>query len=84
MVYRPPLETTRFIFAAGLCAASGVALAAALPLPESIANPRYELVLIDAAGEAYVVDYGLTLDDCKARWRDFPGFALECNPDMGR
>ena len=79
MVYRTERETARFIMAAGFAASCGVALAAALPLPESVTDPRYELVLIDAAGESYVVDYGLSLTDCVNRWPDFPGFTLACD-----
>lgn len=82
MLYRTHAEKTRFIMAAGLALSCGVGLAAALPLPESVTDPRYELVLIDAAGDAFVVDYDLTMADCKGRWRDFPGFALECSPDL--
>ena len=71
--YRTERERSRLVMAAGIVAAAGIGfgLAFALPVPESLTEPAFQLE-IQAAGHVYIADYGMTLSDCLARWDDFP------------
>lgn len=77
MRYIPHKTRQRAIMAAGigLALAMGAALAFALPLPL-----QYELQHVDAAGELWILDHGLTRDDCRARMADFPAGHVTCKP----
>lgn len=86
MRYRTESEKTGIAMAFGVALAAGIGLVAgmAAPLPERVTDPRYELALIDAAGDSHIVDYDLTLADCVNRWPEFPGFTLACDRDWSR
>lgn len=49
--------------------AAGVALGFSAPLPVK----TYDLVVVDAAGDAWVVEYGMTAEDCR---RELPMWAM--------
>lgn len=58
------LRRTAFAFTAGLMFAAAIGLASVFVIYPSPNSRTFDLVEIDGAGEAYTLDYGLSVEDC--------------------